>query len=287
MKKFFYVAAFVAALMFSACGNQPKTGFADAPEELQNICLEIRDEMSVMKTSTGIQVLEVDIENGNIVIEVEVDESLFGGTSFKKGLEESGINAEVLADMLSEKLFGMRVAVEKGVRRFETMRENDCAIVFRFIGSKSNDEMEVVLPPDKLPQVSMEDVQAVRAQYPGVPEEIIEVIGGFETIFSIMSEQGVTYRGIEIEGNDIVCVLELDEEMFGYDNFVTAFRNAGFDEEVLHDRLQEAMNSVSGGQQASKEFDAMRTYKFNLVMRYVGSKSKARLQARLRYDELP
>lgn len=286
MKKLFYLVALMAAVSFTACGSKAeKSDFDSAPEAVQVVTLEMREEMEGFSMN-GLTIDCVDVEGQNIVCEISVDESLFYDMSFKEVMERSGLDADFLAEQLKEKYFNMRVVTEKGVRRIQTMRENKCSIIFRFIGSVSGDEIEVTLSYEDVPEVSMEDVEAVRAKYAGMPDEIIEMIGEFETMFSSINQGGIDFGGTLIEDHDIVFVLIIDEEALGMENFKKTFIENGATEEVLHDQLMSTLNEMRGPQ-VSKEFAALREYKYNIVMRYVGSKSNSQLQARLLYDELP
>ena len=282
----FYGAILLAALTFSACGGKNnKSGFDDAPEAVQVITMEMREEMEGF-SSNGMSIDRVDIEGQNIVCEITIDESQFGGMSFKTALDMAGIDAQFLADRMKEKYFNMRVATEKGVRRIQTMREYECSILFRFYGSESDDEIEMMLSYEDVPEVSMEDVEAMRAKYAGLPEEIVEVIGEFETMFSAVNQPGIEFAGVTIEDRDIVCTLLLDEEVLGVKSFKKTFIENGATEAALHERLMTTLSEMSGPQMET-EFAALHTYEYNIVMRYVGSKSNDMMQARLHHDELP
>lgn len=289
MKKLFYVVALVAAVTLSACGNKnqqdQKSGYDEAPEALQEIVDNMRLEMEG-KSANGITYDRLDIEGTNIVCYAIIDEDMVGCDNFVEAFRRAGITPEMLADQLKERLFNMHVVNEEGVKRFSTMREYESDLIFRFSGSNSGEEVEVVLSHEDLPEVNMDDVDAMRAQYADLPKEIVDVISEFETMFSVVSQRGMTYNGTTVEGNDLVFTLGIDEETFGIDNFREQFIKNGFTEKRLHDQLLEAVSGISGAQ-AEKDIIALKEYKYNIVVRYEGSKSKAILQARLRYDELP
>ena len=287
MKKLFYVVALVAAVTLSACGNKnqqdQKSGYDEAPEALQEVVDNMRLEMEG-KSANGITYDRLDIEGTNIEIVYtfacndNVDEAIEGVEAYSRA---NGEECDA-----KERLFNMHVVNEEGVKRFSTMREYESDLIFRFSGSNSGEEVEVVLSHEDLPEVNMDDVDAMRAQYADLPKEIVDVISEFETMFSVVSQRGMTYNGTTVEGNDLVFTLGIDEETFGIDNFREQFIKNGFTEKRLHDQLLEAVSGISGAQ-AEKDIIALKEYKYNIVVRYEGSKSKAILQARLRYDELP
>lgn len=279
MRKLFYVAAFAAVVVLSGCNRKPST-----PEAVQALADELNAEM--VSRTDGFSYKSVTAEGKDIICDVIVDESMFDGRSLNEALAWYGLTEEVLADQLKDKFFSLRIVTEKAVRRFQTMHENECDFVFRFHGSESGDLFEVVLSHEDLPEANMEEVEAMRAKFAGVPDEVVEFIGAFETRFFMTSEIGISYGGSSMEGNDIVFVIVLDEEALEFDNFKETFEQNGVTQEMMHDELLRSVYEAAT-QKASDEFDVLRDNQYNIVVRYVGSKSHAMMQARLSYDELP
>lgn len=100
-----------------------------------------------------------------------------------------------------------------------------------------------------------------------------------------LEESGMSYEGINIEGNDVVMAFELDESEFSGKSFKEAFKMLGMSEEDLADLMKESMfesDAFNGD-----DFEPLRKNKFNLVFRFIGSKSKDEMNCRIEYDELP
>lgn len=277
MKKILFVTALVAAMLFTACGKK------STPEPVQALVAEMQADVDGINTgAVSVQSLEAD--GKDIVIDMIFDESEFGGMSFKQGFEMSGVDADDLAEYLREIYFNMHVVSKKMYYRITTMREYECDMIFRFEGSISGDVMEAVLSYEDLPEVSWEDVEALYAKYEGVPEEVIEIIGTFESVFSMISV-GITHTGTEMEGHDIVFHLAVDEEALGMDNFIKDFAAYGITEKSLHDELTESFLTSSRSAETDRQIEAMKEGQYNLVMRYFGTKSKQTMQVKITSDE--
>lgn len=119
------------------------------------------------------------------------------------------------------------------------------------------------------------------------PKEVKEFI---ETIDEEMEEEdleasGMSYEGIEIEGNDVVLTFELDESSFEGMSFKDAFKMLGMSEDDLADIMKESMFESDAF--VGDDFKPLRKNKYNLVFRFKGSESKDEMNCRIEYDELP
>ena len=278
MKKILCMAAIIAALMCTACGKKA------TPEPVQALVAEMKADAEGMDSGTA-HIQSVEADGNDIVINMIFDESEFGGISFKEGFEMAGISADDLAKYMRQLYFNMHVVSKKMYHRISTMREYECNMIFHFEGSISGDVMEAYLPYEDLPEVSWDDVEALYAKYQGVPEDVIEVIGAFESVFSMINV-GIKHDGTELEGHDIVFRLMVDEETLEMDDFVSAFASYGITKESLHDELLEAFLMNNRTEETERQIAALQEGQYNLVMRYVGAKSNRSMDVKITADEL-
>jgi len=278
MKGFFYVAAFAAALMFSACGKKA------TPEPVQALVAQMK--ANVEGSNIGVASFKsVEADGKDIVIEMIFDESEFGGISFKEGFEMIGINAEEMAKFFRESFINPYVVSEKMYNYLSTMHEYECDMIFRFKGSLSADVMEAVLSYKDLPEVKWEDVEALYAKYEGVPKEVVEVIGEFELVL-LKEDIGIMHQGTELEGHDIVLNLLVDEEALDMDNFVTFFAEHGVTKQAIHDEVMKAIMTGNRTAEVEQQIAVLQEGQYCLVLRYLGSKSKQTMEVRITSDEL-
>ena len=151
MKKLFFYVALAAAITFTACGK--KSG---VPEPIQAIAAEMEQKMAE-DGDEGITFESVTIEDHDIVCKAILDESQFGGMSFKDAFSIIGLTEETFSEMMREGMFD--IEDKKDAEDIAALREYEYNIVIRMVGSVSEDEMNFIIKHEDLPEVNPADFE--------------------------------------------------------------------------------------------------------------------------------
>lgn len=144
MKKLFFVATLTVALIFVGCKKS-----ASVPQEVKDFIETIDKEIAEEDLEeSGMFYEGINIDGNDVVLTLEIDESKFNGMSFKEAFKMLGMTEEDLAELMKESMFESDAFNDDD---FEPLRKNKFNFVFRFIGSKSKDEMNCRLEYDELP----------------------------------------------------------------------------------------------------------------------------------------
>ena len=113
-----------------------------------------------------------------------------------------------------------------------------------------------------------------------VPQEILNMIDEMEEEIG-STEDGVTLRSVQCEGKNVVMIMEIDEgQLFAGMSFIEAFEIAGYNMQDLAEEIRADMLSDAEG------CAVLRKYKYNVVMRMVGSVTKASKDIVISYKDL-
>lgn len=116
------------------------------------------------------------------------------------------------------------------------------------------------------------------AKQKNVPQEIQSVVDEFQDEIGVYDD-GITLTSVAIEGKNIVMTMELDESELAGMSFIEAFEFAGINMDEFSAGIKAEVLSEKEGQ------DVLRKYKYNLVMRMVGSISHETYDIVISYKE--
>lgn len=149
MKKLFYAVAVVATMLFTACGNKSEQTNNDVPEEIAAFIASANEELGGL-SEEGMTYQGTKLEGKDIVVLIDVDESIFYGMDLKTAFNMSGMTEEAFAQYMKAEMF--RGMDEEDRQQAAALREYEYNIVIRLTGSKSKEEMNCRINYNELPR---------------------------------------------------------------------------------------------------------------------------------------
>lgn len=120
-----------------------------------------------------------------------------------------------------------------------------------------------------------------------VPQEILKIVEEGRSELTGKSEDGVTFKSIDIECHDIVITAEFDEkELPGGMTFKQACELSGMTEDFFAQGMKEEMFDPYD-EEDMEAAAILRKYEYNIVFRLVGSISGEEMNCKIGYDEMP
>lgn len=129
-----------------------------------------------------------------------------------------------------------------------------------------------------IPATFAQYVNEGMAKQKNVPPEIQSVVDEMQDEIGV-NDEGITLTSVAIEGKNIVMTMELDESEFVGMSFIEAFEYAGINMDEFSAGLKAEILSDNEGH------DVLRKYKYNMVMRMVGSISRETFDVVISYKE--
>lgn len=181
MKKIFYIAAFMAALSFTACDvlfgdkekkeeqtqneqvaeNESVTDISDEETQPSDIVQEepvpvtpdlkefekrfiaAIDESMVTGLEDGMTYLQTEVEGKDFICSIAIDERIFSGMTMKQAFEYVGMNEQVFAQVMKQ---GMQTdATEEEMEMMDKLYQYQYNVNFRLLAEPSGEVMNCIL----------------------------------------------------------------------------------------------------------------------------------------------
>ena len=118
------------------------------------------------------------------------------------------------------------------------------------------------------------------------PRETPEIIKDFKASFEVeLARSTLGCQGSEINGNDIIFTIEVDESKMRGKSMKEVFRETGNSTDLIAQSMVAQIQPENKDEEA--QLVALRAYEYNLVFRFVGSRTKEEIICTITPDMLP
>lgn len=150
MKKFFFCAAMIAALSmaFVSCGSKnnggPKFNPGNAPAEIKEMAQNMYNSSS-QQNQEGMTYNGLEIVGHDIISTFTMDEGNMDGMTFTQALQAEGMSISEFKQYMKNMILYMVQSLPSSASQNNAylLRDKEYNLVFRFIGSKSQEKMDV------------------------------------------------------------------------------------------------------------------------------------------------
>jgi len=118
-----------------------------------------------------------------------------------------------------------------------------------------------------------------------VPAEIEQLVQTIKTHMEAEQDEKVFVRDVYVDGNDIICVIVVEEALMEGKTMKETLLVEGISEQDFINIMKYQM--MKKEVRHPDRLEPLRKYHYNVLYRYVGSRSGERIDILMRYDEFP
>ena len=156
MKKIFFFLTFAVIMMPALCQTQsyPRqsiiAGADNAPNEIRQLAKDMYVEWKTSGNDEQTYLRDVYFEGKNLVFEIVVEEVLLDGKTMKQDLYQHFDSEEECIKTMHDQMIPKNKDKAKRLR-YDPLRINRYNLVHRYVGSRSNERIDVVLNYYEMP----------------------------------------------------------------------------------------------------------------------------------------